>query len=206
MMGTKASFLAERCKSADLSFLRGDYRGHGASSGDFRDGTIGAWLDDACALFDHLTEGPQIVVGSSMGGWLALKLALARPDRIKAVIGIAAAPDFTEDLIWQNLSEENRKTLEQKGELEEYGLVYTKQLIEEGRKHLVLRGALANHACPVRLLQGLKDESVPPDYAFRIADSIGHDDVRVTFIKNGDHRLNREQDLAALWCLVGEFV
>lgn len=206
MTGTKASFLAEHCEKENISFLRGDYRGHGASSGEFRDGSIGAWLDDACALFDRQTDGPQLVIGSSMGGWLALMLAMARPGRVKALIGIAAAPDFTEELIWQNLSIEKRKILEQKGELEECGLIYTRRLIEEGRQRLILRGELAKLACPVRLLQGQNDESVPPEYAFRIADAIGHDDVRIAFIKNGDHRLSRDQDLAALWHLVGEFV
>ncbi len=206
MTGTKASFLAERCEKENISFLRGDYRGHGASSGDFRDGAIGAWFDDACALLDRQTEGPQLVVGSSMGGWLAFMLALARPDRVKALIGVAAAPDFTEDLIWKNLPEEKRKLLEQKGEIEEYGLIYTRRLIEEGRNNLILRGALATLTCPVRLLQGLNDESVPSEYALRIAASIGHDDVRITFLKNGDHRLSRDQDLAALWHLVEEFV
>lgn len=206
MTGTKASFLAERCEKENISFLRGDYRGHGASSGDFRDGTIGAWFDDACALFDRLTDGPQLVIGSSMGGWLALMLALARPDRVKALIGIAAAPDFTEDLIKKNLTGEQLRLLEHKGEFEEHGLVYTRRLIEEGQNHLILRGKLAAIAPPVRLLHGLQDESVPAAYAFRIAEAIAHDDARITFIKNGDHRLSRDQDLAALWHLAGEFV
>lgn len=206
MTGTKASFLAERCAKANISFLRGDYRGHGASSGAFRDGTIGAWLDDSCALFDRLTDGPQLVIGSSMGGWLALMLALARPDRVKAAIGVAAAPDFTEDLIWNNLTAEQRRTLESKGEIEEHGLIYTRRLIEEGRKHLILRKELSKLVQPLRLLQGQNDESVPPDYAFRIANAIGHDDVRLIFLKNGDHRLSRDQDLAALWHLAEEFV
>ncbi len=204
MTGTKASFLANRCAEAGYGFLRFDYRGHGQSSGDFKDGTIGGWYEDACLVFDKLTKGPQILVGSSMGGWLALLLALARSERVLAFVGIAAAPDFTEDLLWERLSPG------QQAKLKADGLIYddqappdhnpplTLKLIEEAREHLLLRAPLTI-SCPVYLLQGQCDEEVPWTYAQRIAEMIAHKNVKITFVKDGDHRLSREQDLELLW-------
>lgn len=204
MTGTKASFLADRCAEAGFSFLRFDYRGHGQSSGDFRDGCISDWFDDALAVFDRLTTGPQILVGSSMGGWIALLLARARPERIQGIVGIAAAPDFTEDLVWAKLSAEQQDQMRRDGYFaepsaySEESLIYTLKLIEDGRRHLVLRQNL-ELACPLRLLQGQRDDSVPWQTSLRLAEQAGTDDVRVTLVKNGDHRLSRPQDLDLLW-------
>lgn len=203
MTGTKASFLAEKCKAADISFLRFDYGGHGQSGGDFRDGTIGSWFQDACAVFDQLTEGPQIVVGSSMGGWIGLMLAMHRPERIKAFIGIAAAPDFTEDLMWLHLTPDQRSALEQDGFIDGGHAPVTWKLIAEARQHLLLRAKIPV-TCPVRLLQGLQDTEVPWQHTLRITENIAQDDVRTVLIKDGDHRLSRPQDLDLLWSMVEE--
>ncbi|MDE2029789.1 MAG: alpha/beta hydrolase [Alphaproteobacteria bacterium] len=207
MDGTKATCLAERCAEAGIACLRFDYRGCGQSSGNFTDGTIGAWRDDSLAVFDALTEGPQIVVGSSMGGWLGLLLAQARPERVKAFVGVAAAPDFTEDLVWDKLTDAQRETLKRDGEIREEGghAPMTLKLIEEARRHLILRTPFAL-PCPARLLQGMKDTEVPWDYALRIAQHIAQDDARVTLVKNGDHRLSAPEDLALLWGAVSEFL
>lgn len=198
MTGTKAGFLAAECAQADCSYLRFDYRGHGRSSNSFKDGTIGDWFDDACVVFDRLTEGPQILIGSSMGGWLALMLARARPERVKALIGVAAAPDFTEDLLWQNLSLQQKARLEQDGEINDGGLAVTLRLIQEARRHLILRRPI-HLSCPAHFLQGMQDDEVPWHHAIRIAEAIAHKNVRVTLIKDGDHRLSRAEDLALLW-------
>ena len=210
MTGTKATALEAHCRDAGRAFLRFDYRGHGESSGRFEDGTIGAWTGDALAVLDQITEGPQVLVGSSMGGWIALACALARPARVAGVIGIAAAPDFTEELMWARFSPEARRALETTGvwrEPSEYdpeGYPITLRLIEEARKHLLLtRSAIAIHV-PVRLIHGMKDSSVPWSTAPRIATLLLSDDVRVKLIKDGDHRLSREQDLAILFYTLDE--
>jgi pimeloyl-ACP methyl ester carboxylesterase len=211
MTGTKASFLASRCEAEGIAFLRFDYRGHGKSSGDFKECAIGDWFLDACAVIDALTEGPQIIVGSSMGGWLGLMLAMQKPERVHALIGIAAAPDFTEDLMWLTLSADQREQLLRDGLIydelapPDFRIPTTLKLIEEGRKHLLLRAKIPLQ-CPVRLLQGLDDRDVPWQHALRIVENIDHDDVRVTFVKEGDHRLSRDQDLDLLWRTIGEFV
>lgn len=206
MTGTKAAFLSERCAAHSIHFIRFDYRGCGQSPGNFADGTIGAWLEDSLGVFDRLTEGPQIVVGSSMGGWLGLLLAKARPERVKAFIGVAAAPDFTENLVWEKLTKIQREVLLREGQIcEESHAPMTLKLIEEGRRHLVMREALPL-SCPVRLLQGMKDSEVPWDYAQRIAAHVGQEDVRVTLIKNGDHRLSMPPDMELLWRTVEEFM
>lgn len=211
MTGTKAGFLAEQCTKTGRSFLRFDYRGHGQSEGRFRDGCIGDWFDDVLAVFDACTVGPQILVGSSMGGWLALKLALARPERVAGLVGIAAAPDFTEDLLWNKLSLEARQQLEREGYLQEQAtpaaqpMIYTHNLVIEGRRHLLLRDVIALR-CAVRLLQGQGDLDVPWETALKIAAQVTAQDVRVTLIKDGDHRLNRPEDCALLWGAVQELV
>ena len=211
MTGTKASFLADSCEKFGLGMLRFDYRGHGQSSGDFKDGTIGAWFEDVCAVFDQVTEGPQILVGSSMGGWLGFMLAQKKAERLKALIGIAAAPDFTEDLMWLRFSPDQRLRLEREGfiydETEPIGeqAPVTMRLIEEARQHLLLR-AVIHMSCPVRLLQGLDDKEVPWQHSIRILENISHDDVRAILIKDGDHRLSRQADLDLLWRTVEEFI
>ena len=180
MGGTKAMALAEHCRARGHSFLRFDYFGHGASSGDFRAGSIGRWAEDALAVIDELTEGPQILVGSSMGGWIALLAALARPGRIRGLIGIASAPDFTEDLIWNRLSEEQGRRFRTSGELsapsayESELIPITYRLVEEGRRHLLLRRPITL-SCPVRLLHGMQDPDVPYQTSLRLAENLpGH--------------------------------
>jgi len=211
MAGTKAQFLAECCAEANLSYLRFDYRGHGRSSGDFKDGTIGAWLDDTLTVFDQLTEGPQIIIGSSMGGWIALLLALKRPERAKALIGIAAGPDFTEELLVPGMTTEQQKQLETEGFTTFHApppaepLLVTKKLIEEARNHLLLRHTLSV-TCPIRLLQGMQDDDVPWQHVLHIARVVPHGDVRVTLVKDGGHRLSRPQDLQTLWQMIKEFI
>ena len=207
MNGIKATALAGHCRSRDHAFLRFDYFGHGASSGDFRAGTIGRWLEDALAVIDRLTEGPQILVGSSMGGWIALLAALARPGRVKALIGIAPAPDFTEDLIWARLSEAQRRELLERGELaaasayEADPIPITLRLVEEGRRHLLLRGPI-RLSCPVRLLHGMEDPDVPYQTSLRLVERLTGIEAVVELIEDGDHRLSRPQDLTRLFAAV----
>lgn len=202
MTGTKASFLEAHCRARGQSFLRFDYSGHGASQGAFTDGTIGRWADDAIAVIDALTEGPQLLVGSSMGGWIMLEVALARPRRIAALLGIAAAPDFTEELIWNTLTDAQKAALARDGFLSapsQYGgeYRYTDALISDGRTRLRLREKLAIH-CPVRLIHGQQDPDVPSHTSMRLAEQLTATDVQVTLLKDGDHRLSRPQDLSLL--------
>jgi pimeloyl-ACP methyl ester carboxylesterase len=203
MNGSKAIAVEEWAKRRGQACLRFDYRGHGESEGNFADGTIGLWRDDALGVFDAQTEGPQVVVGSSMGGWIALLLALARPGRVASLVGIAAAPDFTEDLIWAKLPPPLRAKVETEGRFEqpsEYGdkpYTITKALIEDGRKHLLLRGPIAFDG-RVRLLHGMRDPDVPWQWSPKIAERLTSPDTRVTLVKDGDHRLSREQDLKLL--------
>ena len=195
MTGTKALFLDEYCRRRGRAYVRFDYFGHGASSGDFADGTVGRWAEDAIAVIDQLTEGPQILVGSSLGGWLMLLAALARPERIRALVGIAAAPDATEDLLWPRLDAAQRRELLDPGsvtlpsEYDPAGYTYRLGLIEDGRRHLVMRAPIALD-CPVRLLHGLRDASVPWQTSLRLAEQLTSRDVTVTLVKDGDHRLS----------------
>ena len=211
MTGTKASTLDEFCHARGLAFLRFDYSGHGESSGDFLDGTISRWFADALAAFDRLTEGPQILVGSSMGGWIMLLVALARPERVRGLVGIAPAPDFTETLIWWNLSDADRERLLKDGKLEQPSdysadpYVITKALIEDGRRHLLLNSKIGIDV-PVRLLHGLADRDVPHLISVRLQQRLGVKDVVLSLIKDGDHRLSRPQDLARLCDAVEELV
>jgi pimeloyl-ACP methyl ester carboxylesterase len=208
MTGTKATFLHRWCAERGRAFLRFDYSGHGRSTGDFADGTIGSWADDALAAFDALTDGPQILVGSSMGGWIMLILALARPERVAGLVGIAAAPDFSQNL-WLGLSREERERVERDGviELVDDSQPYsvTRQFFEDGRHHLMLRGPLAI-SCPVRLLQGMRDTAVPWSTATTLADRLTGADVALTLIKDGDHRLSRDRDLDRLAAAIDELV
>jgi pimeloyl-ACP methyl ester carboxylesterase len=203
MTGSKASFLAQRCIADARSLMRFDYRGHGQSSGQFTDGCIGDWLEDAIAVLDKLTTGKLILVGSSMGGWIMLLLALARPMRVAGLVGIAAAPDFTQDLVWELLSPEQRDALQNNGviyEPSEYGapVPYTLKLVEEGRKHLLLRAPIPI-TCPVRLIQGKMDTDVPWQTAERLREQLQSKDVRISYVQDGEHRLSRDSDLELLW-------
>jgi len=202
MGGSKALALAEFCTASGQALLRFDYSGHGASDGRFEDGTIGAWTQDALLLIDRLGAGRLVLVGSSMGGWIALLAGLARPARVAALVGVAAAPDFTERLMWQTMAEPERARLLREGVLHvpsQYGEPYpvTRALIEEGRRHLLLDRAIPL-ACPVRLLHGQRDADVPWETALHLAARLEADDVQVTLVKDGDHRLSRPEDLALL--------
>ncbi len=202
MEGDKASDLARRCAASGQAMLRFDYSGHGASGGRFEDGTISRWTEDALAAIDRLTAGPLILVGSSMGGWIALLVALARPHRVGGLIGLAAAPDFTERLMWDAMAPPERAQLLAEGVLmlpSAYGppTPITRALIEDGRGHLLLDGPIPITA-PVRLLHGQADPDVPWETSLRLADRLTGADVRVILVKDGDHRLSRPADLALL--------
>jgi pimeloyl-ACP methyl ester carboxylesterase len=207
MTGSKAEFLAAWCAARGRAFLRFDYAGHGASGGRFEDGTIGRWASDAETVLTRLTEGPQILVGSSMGGWIALLLALRHPTRVAGLIGIAAAPDFTEELMWQHFPAEVREAITQGGQWlrpSPYGDAYpiTRALIEDGRRHLLLGAPIAITA-PVRLLHGQQDADVPWQHSLRIAERVTGRDVEVTLVKDGDHRLSTAANLALLGRVLG---
>ena len=202
MTGEKAIALAAFCAERGQAMLRFDYSGHGTSGGRFEDGAIGRWTDDALAIIDRMTTGPLLLVGSSMGGWIALLVALARSPRVVGLIGIAAAPDFTEVLMWQSMSFEQRATIMRDGILREpskYGEPYriTRALIEDGRNHLLLGRPIALN-CPIRLLHGQCDPDVPWEISLRIAEQVTSEDVRVILVKDGDHRLSRPCDLVLL--------
>ncbi|MEQ9520365.1 MAG: alpha/beta hydrolase [Parvibaculum sp.] len=202
MIGTKASELARWAKTRERALLRFDYFGHGQSSGDFKQGTISQWLADALAVMDQLTEGPQILIGSSMGAWISLLVALARPDRVKGLLLIAPAPDFTEALMWERYDESVRKTLVCDGiylEPSDYGDPYeiTLKLIEDGRQHLLLDAPI-DLPIPVRILQGMKDTDVPWQHAMRLAEQLSGKDVQVRLTKAGDHRLSEPDDILRL--------
>ncbi|MBV9750514.1 MAG: alpha/beta hydrolase [Acetobacteraceae bacterium] len=212
MQGTKAQLVASLCAEQGYACLRLDYSGHGASGGRFEDGTVGRWAEDALLLLDRLVAGPVVLAGSSMGGWIALLVAQARPARVAGLLGIAAAPDFTERLMWASMMPRERETLLRDGVLRvpsEYGekLPITRALIEDGREHLVLDGEIPV-ACPVRLLHGQQDPDVPWELSLTLAAKVASSDVRITLVKDGDHRLSRPADLAllraALLGLLGE--
>jgi pimeloyl-ACP methyl ester carboxylesterase len=203
MTGTKALALEAFCRAQGRAFARFDYSGHGASSGDFADGTIGLWAEDTLAIVDRATAGPLLVVGSSMGGWIMLLVALARPERIAGLIGVAAAPDFTADLLLPRALPEQRRALADQGywmQPSAYGgnpYPVTRRFLEEADEHLVLRAPLPI-GCPVHLLHGQRDPDVPWQTALRLADRLQSDDVTIELIKAGDHRLSSPPDLARI--------
>jgi pimeloyl-ACP methyl ester carboxylesterase len=209
MAGTKAQILSEWAREGGQDVLRFDYFGHGESSGDFLQGSISRWRADALAVIDELTQGPLVLVGSSMGGWLALLAALARPDRVQAMVLIAPAADFTEALMKPALSVQARAALERDGvwmqpsEHDPAGYPITRLLLEDGARWSVLPGPLGFKG-PVRILQGAKDDSVPWRHAQELVGAIESDDVHFTLIKDGDHRLSRPQDLERLIAAVEE--
>jgi pimeloyl-ACP methyl ester carboxylesterase len=203
MTGTKARALDAFCSASGHRFLRFDYFAHGASSGDFADATIGRFLDDTLAVIDKLTTGQLVLVGSSIGGWLMLLAAQARPERVRALVGIAAAPDATEDLMWQRMPFELREAVITQGSVRlpspysEAGYLITRRLIEEARDHLVMRAPIPI-VCPLRLLHGMEDPDVPWETSLALAERVASRDVNVSLIKDGDHRLSRESDLDLL--------
>lgn len=211
MEGTKALYLEDWAKRQGRSFLRLDYSGHGQSSGDFLGGAIGDWFEDALAVIRAVTQGPQILVGSSMGGWIALLIAKAIPDRVAGLVGIAAAPDFTEDSMWAGFSEDQRRDLLAKGRVElpsDYSddpYVITRRLIEEGRDRLVLRSPLTL-PFPVRLLQGTADTDVPVSVALRLLDHATGPDIRLTLSKGDDHRFSTPACLSMIAAAVEDIL
>lgn len=194
MTGTKAIHLEAWARRTGREFLRFDYSGHGASSGDFTDGCISDWADDAMAAIDALTEGPQVIVGSSMGGWISLLMAKHRPDRMAGLVTIAAAPDFTENGYWNVWDAAKRKTLMEEGQValpSDYGdaMIITKRLIEDGRAHMVLTEPLHINV-PVRMLQGTADVDVTMDVALGVLDHLEGPDIRLELVKDADHRFS----------------
>ncbi len=207
MEGTKALALEAWARAQGRTFLRFDYSGHGASSGDFLDGCIGDWFADARAAIQQVTKGPQVLVGSSMGGWIALLVARAHPERLAGLVTIAAAPDFTEDSMWADFSPAQRAELLNKGRLalpSEYSddpYIITRRLIEDGRDHLVLRSPL-DLRVPVRFLQGTADVDVPVPVALRLLDHVTGPDIRLTLVKGADHRFSTPECLRLIGATV----
>ena len=204
MTGGKALALEAFCKARGQAYLRFDYFGHGKSSGDFIDGSIGRWAADAIFVIDKLTEGAVVLVGSSMGGWIMLLAALARKNRVSGLLGVASAPDFTVDLMEEAFTEDQKRELAETGRLVvpnchegrdgyEIGVGF----LEEGRNHLLLRAPI-NVACPVRLIHGMRDEDVPWTTSLEIQKRLASRDVEVILVKSGDHRLSTEADLDRL--------
>ena len=211
MTGTKALRLEEHCRARGQAFTRFDYRGHGSSSGSFADGTIGLWASDAIAVLDQVVDGPAVLVGSSMGGWIMLLVALARPERVAGLVGIASAPDFTADLIEPALTAEQQAALADDGgfmlpsEYDEAPTPITRRLLEDGRQHLLLRAPIAIDR-PVHLIHGQRDPDVPWPTSLRLAERLAAEDVTIELIKDGDHRLSRPQDLARITHAVDRIV
>lgn len=209
MTGTKALWLHDWARAQGRAFLRFDYSGHGQSSGAFEEGAIGDWFEDAAALIAARTTGPQVLVGSSMGGWIALLLARLIPQRIAGLVGIAAAPDFTEDSMWAGFDDDQRRALLAAGRVEipsDYApepYVITHRLIEEGRANLVLRTPL-DLPFPTRFLQGTADTDVPVSVAQRLLDHVTGADIRLTLVKGADHRFSTPACLALIGQAVNE--
>jgi pimeloyl-ACP methyl ester carboxylesterase len=214
MRGTKIEALAAWARQHGRACVRFDYSGHGESEGDFAEGTIGRWLEEARAVFDAFCAGPQIVVGSSMGGWLALLLARELRQRshkasLAGLVLIAPAVDFTDVLMWREFPPDVRRVIEEKGawarpsQYSDEPYVITRKLIQEGREHLLL-GGLIETGCPVRILQGVQDPDVPWTHAVELVSRIAQDDVVLTLVKDGDHRLSRPEDIERLIQVVAE--
>lgn len=211
MTGAKATTLDAWCRVRGQAFVRFDYSGHGASSGRFADGTIGRWAEEAVAVLDRLTEGPQILVGSSMGAWVMLLAALARPERIAGLLGLACAVGFTRYLLWDRLDDRLRERLRRERVISlpsPYGEPYiiALNLIEEAERHRLLDGPELPIHGPVRLIHGMSDADVPWRTSIEVARKLASPDVRVILVKDGEHTLSREQDLRLLTRTLGEMV
>ncbi|MBY0407393.1 MAG: alpha/beta hydrolase [Rickettsiales bacterium] len=211
MTGSKATSLEAFCRAQGRRFLRFDYTGHGQSSGDFMQLHIGSWKQDAVDIITHLAPGENIIVGSSMGGWVMLLASLSMPEKVRGLLGIASAPDFTEDLIWKLFTPEKRHEMMQKGVVfapncygnDPYPL--TKTLIEEGRKHLLLEKQIPL-SCPVRLIHGTADEDVPWQVSEKLMHRLHSTDVRLTLLKNAGHRLSEPHELAVIHAALAELL
>ncbi len=207
MAGTKALYLERICRERGQSFLRFDYTGHGISGGKFEEGTIGDWTDDALCMLDHVAKGPLILVGSSMGGWISLLCAQARPDRVKGLVGLAAAPDFTKDIYENRFTDSMRETMDRQGYVEipnDYSdepYYISKALIEDGKEHCLLHKAIPI-TVPVRLIQGMADHDVPWRTALQIRDFLESRDVGIYMIEDAGHSLSRDEDLDVLGSLL----
>ncbi len=210
MEGSKATHLHARAAAAGIGFTRFDYQGHGSSSGAFAAGTIGLWAADALAVLDRVCEGPQVIVGSSMGGWMALLLARARPERVKGLVLIAPAPDFPRRLMLPEMPADVVETLRREGkwdrpsEFADADYPITLRLIEESADHELLDGPAIPVGGPVHILHGLADETVPFDHARKVVDIVDAPSVTLEAVKGGDHRLSTPEDLARLWARVQE--
>lgn len=209
MAGVKATALERWCGRTGRAYIRFDYQGHGASSGQFEDGTIGLWRDDTLAILDQISTGPVVLVGSSMGAWIALLVAVVRRERVKGLVLVAPAVDFTIELMWNSFDSEARCELEDKGIwYRQYaGEAYpvTMKLIEESRLHLLL-GSQTPFTGPIHVLHGLADDIVPVEHVIRTVGSIATEELTVTLIKGGDHRLSREGDLTRLTGALSEII
>ncbi len=206
MEGTKAQAMVEWANKNGFAATRFDYSGHGESSGNFIDGSISRWLEESLAVFEKFTKGPQVLLGSSMGGWIALRMVqelAKRGTKPAGLVLVAPAPDFTSALMEPEFGDAERAALEEKGFIEEPSAysdepdIITRKLIEDGRDNIVLEGIIET-GCPVRILQGMKDEDVPYEHALRLVNHLPQDDVTITLINDGDHRLSREPDIELL--------
>ena len=208
MSGTKALALDKWAQMNGFACCRFDYSGHGQSGGKFIDGTITRWLEESLAVFDKFTNGPQILIGSSMGAWVALRLVseiLLRGDseRLKALLLLAPAPDFTHELMMPHLSDEHKQQLETKGFMQEQSKysdepdIFTRALFEDGEKNLVMNGMIET-LCPVHIIQGMRDEDVPFSHAMKLINFLPGENVTMTLVKDGDHRLSREHDIGMI--------
>jgi pimeloyl-ACP methyl ester carboxylesterase len=211
MTGLKASAIDAWAVRTGRGYTRFDYFGHGASSGDFRQGTISRWREDALAMIDRIAQGPLLLAGSSMGAWIALLAALARPERVAGMVLIAPAPDFTEALLWPRLPEEARRQIEVEGvwlrpsayDLEPYPI--TRALIEDGRKHLLLDAPIPLRM-PIHILHGMDDPDVPWTHALRLTERLASSEVTLELIKGGDHRLSTAAEIARLELRIEQMV
>ena len=200
MSGTKASALEAHCRKVGRAYVRFDYGGHGESSGKFEEGTIGEWAGDALAILDEVARGPQVLVGSSMGAWMMLLTALARPERVKGLVGVASGPDFTAGFKKHRLTEEMERELDARGYIMHapniWGEPYpiTKKLLDEAENHLILRGEI-DVTCPVRLIHGMADETISWEVSLKLSNLLKGDDVRLILVKDGGHRLSRDADI-----------
>lgn len=208
MIGTKAEALDQWACKAGHSCLRHDYSGHGQSGGEFVTGTISRWLEESIAVFEHFSSGPQILVGSSMGGWVAIRMAqelakLGKSERIAGLLLLAPAPDFTHELMLPELTAQMKQDLETKGYMEEPSEysdepnIFTKALFDDGETNRVMTGPIET-GCPVHILQGMQDKDVPYAHAMKLCEFLPSENVTMTLIKDGDHRLSREPDIALL--------
>ena len=214
MDGSKAMWLEDHCKKNDYNFIRFNNFGHGSSSGDFSDQIISDWLEGLNLVIDELSHSPVILVGSSMGAWITMLTAKNRPSDILGMIGISSAPDFSEELIWNKLTDEQKQIMESTGICDvkgtdkdcSYTYPISFDLIKDGRKHLLLNKDKINIKCPVHLLHGIQDIDVPPSISKRIFTKIDHDDITLKLIKDGNHSLSRKQDLKVICNSLDEMI